>query len=32
MTDKNGSNAVDHAVYADSRIVKENYDLSSELF
>ena len=23
--DKNGSNAVDHAVYADSRIVKENY-------
>ena len=30
--DKNGSNAVDHAVYADSRIVKENYDLSSELF
>lgn len=30
--DKNGENANDHAVYADARIVKENYDLSSEVY
>lgn len=29
--DQNGSNAKDHSVYADARIVKENYDLSTEL-
>lgn len=29
--DKNGTDAVDHAVYADARIIKENYDLTTEL-
>lgn len=29
--DSNGSNAADHSVYADARLVKTNYDLSSEL-
>ncbi len=29
--DKNGNNGRDHVVYADARIVKENYDLSTEL-
>lgn len=32
FADKNGGNASDHAVYADARIVKENYDISSELY
>ena len=30
--DKNGGDANDHAVYADARIVKEGYDLSSEIY
>lgn len=30
--DRNGEDTMDHAVYADARIVKENYDLSSEIF
>lgn len=31
-SDKNGANANDHSVYADARIVKEDYDISSELY
>ena len=30
--DQNGSNAVDHAVYADARLVEENYNIKTELF
>lgn len=30
-SDSNGSNAADHSVYADARLVKTDYDLSSEL-
>lgn len=30
--DQNGSNAVDHAVYADARLVEENYDIKTELY
>lgn len=30
--DKNGATANDHAVYADARIVKKDYDLSSEIY
>lgn len=30
--DKNGETAYDHAVYADARIVKQDYDLSSEIY
>lgn len=32
LADKNGANSNDHSVYADARIVKENYDISSELY
>ena len=30
-SDSNGSNGADHSVYADARIVKTDYDMSSEL-
>lgn len=30
--DKNGGDANDHAVYADARIVKKDFDISSELY
>ena len=32
VADSNGTNASDHSVYADARIVKKNYDLSSEIY